>query len=108
MVCKCPRNRYHLSQWKEIFNNYHYPVFATVGAVEVAADQNSWSFNFYGPYDSKYWIEMIVNDSFQMAEGIRFLFLGHFQTIKLTDSIFFSENKYIFSQFGLPNKQASY
>ena len=41
-----------------------------------------------------------------MAQVIRFL--GHFQTIKLTDSIFFSENKYFFSQFGLPNKQASH
>ena len=105
MVWKCPRNRYHLSQWKEIFNNYHYPVFTTMETVEVATDQNFWRFNFYGPY-GKYWIEMIVNDSFQMAQVIRFL--GHFQTITLTDSIFFSENKYFFSQFGLPNKQASH
>ena len=39
------------------------------------------------------WLLMIVNDSFQMAQVIRFL--GHFQTIKLSGSIFFSENKWI-------------
>ena len=73
--------------------SFIYPVFTTMETVEVATEQNFWRFNFYGPY-GKYWIEMIVNDSFQMAQVIRFL--GHFQTIKLTDSIFFSENKYFF------------
>ena len=77
--------------------------------VEVATDQNSWRFKFYGPYGSKYWIEMIVNDSFQMAQVIRFLFLGHFQAIKLILILSFSQKIDIFfSQFGLPNKQASH
>ena len=97
---------YHLRQRKEIFKKFS--LFATLETVEVATDQNSWRFIFYGPFGSKYWIEMIVNDSFQMAQVIRFLFLGHFHTIKLTDSILFSENRFIFSQFGLPNKQASH
>ena len=58
MVWKCPRNIYHLSQWKEIFNNYHYPVFTTMETVEVATDQKYWRFNFYSPY-GKY---LIIND----------------------------------------------